>query len=144
MRDDVSEKTFGWKHFAHDADIGICGYGPSVEQAFEQAALGLTAVITEVEVAATETIKIHCQASDYEFLFVDWLNALVYEMAVREMIFSRFKVEIRDHTLDGEAWGEPLDPARHQPACEVKGATYTALNVQHDSAGWKACCVVDV
>jgi SHS2 domain-containing protein len=138
------QKGLGWEHFAHDADIGICGYGPTLERAFEQAALGLTAVITEAEVGATETVAIHCEDVDYEYLFVDWLNALVYEMAVRQLVFSRFKVTIRDHTLDAEAVGEPLDVARHQPACEVKGATYTALSVEHDSAGWTACCVVDV
>ena len=36
-----------WEHFPHDADIGVRGFGPTVVAAFEQAALALTAVITD-------------------------------------------------------------------------------------------------
>jgi tRNA nucleotidyltransferase (CCA-adding enzyme) len=35
--------------------------------------------------------------------------------------------------------------ARHAPACEPKGATYTALKVARDADGaWSAACIVDV
>ena len=61
------------------------------------------------------------------------------------MLFSRFLVAFKGHVLDGEAWGEAVDVAKHQPAVEVKGATYTALLVrQLDGGEWIAQCVVDV
>ena len=61
------------------------------------------------------------------------------------MLFSRFAVQIGGNRLDGTLWGEPVDVARHAPACEPKGATYTALKVAVDSEGtWSAACVVDV
>jgi tRNA nucleotidyltransferase (CCA-adding enzyme) len=42
-------------------------------------------------------------------------------------------------------WGEAVDVARHAPACEPKGATYTALKVAADENGkWSAACIVDV
>jgi len=37
---------------------------------------------------------VECEAASDEVLFADWLNALVYEMAVRQMIFGRFEVRI--------------------------------------------------
>jgi hypothetical protein len=37
----------GWEHFPHDADVGICGWGMSTAEAFEQAALALTTVVTQ-------------------------------------------------------------------------------------------------
>ena len=78
-------------------------------------------------------------------LFADWINALVYEMATRKMLFSRFRVAFAGHSLIGEAWGEPVDVAKHQPAVEVKGATYTGLQVRQEPGGeWVAQCVVDV
>jgi len=47
--------------------------------------------------------------------------------------------------LQATAWGEPIEVARHQPAVEVKGATYTELAVKRDEEGrWVAQCVVDV
>ena len=117
-----------WELFPHGADIGVRGIGTSKEQAFEQVARALTAVITDPPaVHAKEAVAITCQAPDDELLLVDWLNALVYEMATRQMLFGRFEVHLDDQHLHATAWGEAMDVARHQPAVEVKGATYTDL-----------------
>jgi SHS2 domain-containing protein len=135
----------GWEHFPHAADVGVRGFGATPAAAFEQAALALTAVVTHAEVAAKTDVVVHCEAPDLELLFVEWLNAIIYEMAVRNMLFSRFKVHIDDTRLEGTLGGEPVDVARHQPACEPKGATYTALKVAEGADGtWSAACVVDV
>ncbi len=135
-----------WEHFPHDADIGVRGIGASKEEAFEQAAVALTAVIADIyTVVPTEVVEVTCEAPDDELLFVDWLNALVYEMAIRQMLFSRFEVHISGQHLHAKVWGEAIDIARHQPAVEVKGATYTELLVKQDADGvWLAQCVVDV
>lgn len=138
--------TAAWEHFEHGADIGVRGYGASQAEAFEQAALAMTAVITDpVRVVPAQVVTLHCTAPDPELLLADWLNALIYEMAVRRMLFSRFAVTLHRQQLDATAWGEPVDIARHQPVVEVKGATYTALQVAQDEQGtWMAQCVVDV
>jgi tRNA nucleotidyltransferase (CCA-adding enzyme) len=135
-----------WEHFHHIADIGIRGYGASLENAFEQAAVALTAVITDpASVKADKAVGIHCEASDNELLFADWLNALVYEMATRNMLFRKFKVKIKNLRLSGKAWGEKINVSKHSPSVEVKGATYTALKVFQQNDGlWVAQCVVDV
>jgi SHS2 domain-containing protein len=138
-------KERGWLHFPHDADVGIEGWGPTMEAAFEEAALALTAAVTAVPIQCTTTVDVSCEAPDLELLFVEWLNAIVYEMAVRRMLFGQFRVRLMGNTLQGKLWGETVDPARHEPACEPKGATYTALSVSKDDKGtWSARCVVDV
>lgn len=125
--------------------MGVRGFGSTREQAFEQAALALTAVVTEpANVRAVEPVDITASAPDDELLFVDWLNAIIYEMATRRLLFSRFDVHIIDHRLAARAWGEPVVDARHQPAVEIKGATYTALQVRQENGKWLAQCVVDV
>jgi SHS2 domain-containing protein len=142
-----SETSQGsWEHFPHQADIGVRGIGSTKEAAFEHAALALTAVITDLAmVSPVQAVTIVCEASDDELLLVDWLNALVYEMATRKMLFSRFSVRFNGYALYATAWGEPVEVARHQPAVEVKGATYSELAVKQDPQGrWIAQCVVDV
>lgn len=136
----------GWEHFAHGADIGVRGVGESVEQAFEQAALALSAVVADIStIAPSENIEIRCDAPDLELLLVSWLNAIIYEMAVRRMLFSQFQVAISGHLLTGRLFGETVDLERHQVAVEAKGATVTALRVERDQNGqWTAQCVVDV
>ena len=134
-----------WAHFQHDADIGVCGRGSSLAEAFEQAALALTAIVTEAAVATPTRVDVACEREDLGLLLVDWLDAVIYEMSVRKMLFGRFRVEIDGLSLRGSLWGEPVDIPRHAPACEPKGATLTALDVSRNADGrWSACCVVDV
>ena len=134
-----------WEHFDHGADIGVRGHGSTRAAAFEQAALALTAVVTDpTAVAARQCVPIACEAADDGLLLAAWLNAVIYEMAVRRMLFGRFSVAIEGTRLVGEAWGEPVDVARHMPAVEVKGATLTALTVVREDDGWTAQTVVDV
>jgi tRNA nucleotidyltransferase (CCA-adding enzyme) len=135
-----------WEHFSHQADIGVRGIGASKAEAFEQAALAVTAVLTDLRsVHSRESIEIACEAPDDELLLVDWLNALITESAIRHILWSRFDIQIEGHRLRATAWGEPVEPARHHPAVEVKGATYTELLVRQDPDGtWLAQCVVDV
>ena len=141
-----SPRQPSWEHFPHQADMGVRGIGPTKEAAFEGAALALTAVIADLaEILPTQSVTIACDAPDDELLLVDWLNALVYEIATRKMLFSRFTVRFNDQSLHATAWGEPIEVARHQPVVEVKGATYTQLSVKQDENGrWVAQCVLDV
>ena len=140
-----TEPAVGWRHFPHGADIGVSGHGPSMAQAFEQAAMALIAVMIDPEqVRPVQAVPIRCDAPDPETLLVDWLNAVVYAIATRAMLFGRFEVQIEDSHLTATAYGEPIDPARHHPAVEIKGATYTALRVAQEGDRWVAACVVDV
>lgn len=134
-----------WEHFEHDADIGIRGYGTDVSVAFEHSALALIGVMCDPGAVRQEVaVEIVCEAPDLELLLLDWLNALIYEMSTRGIIFGGFIVRIADRRLTARCLGESIDPGRHQPAVEIKAATMTGLRVYHDGACWVAQCVVDV
>ena len=134
------------EQFPHGADVGVRGIGRSKAEAFEQAALALTGIVTDAaKVALRRKIEIECAAPTDLLLLADWLNRLIYEMAVGRAIFGRFVVAIEDGCLRAEAWGEEVDRARHAPAVEPKGATFTALKVETRADGaWVAQCVIDV
>lgn len=134
-----------WEHYEHAADVGVRGFGDTRAEAFEQCALAVTAAVADVrKVWALEQIALHCEAPDDELLLAGWLNALIYEMATRHMLFSKFRVRLGDGKLSADAWGEAVDPARHHPAVEVKGATFTTLRVARHADGWLAQTVIDV
>jgi len=139
-----------WEHFPHGADIGVRGIGRTREAAFAQAAAALTAVsIDPSTVRDRLRTTFSCRAPDESLLLADWLNELVYDMATTGRVYGRFDVVIRDspdgQLLEAVAAGEPIDPRRHQPVVEVKGATYTELHVGRRADGlWIAQCVVDV
>jgi tRNA nucleotidyltransferase (CCA-adding enzyme) len=139
-----------WHHLHHSSDIGIQGVGGSIEEAFEQAALALTAVVMNPNlISSKEKVHITCKAPNLEILFLDWINDLIYQMATQKILFSSFDITINQKDtnlcLDGFAWGEFINLKKHHPAVEVKGATFTLLKVTRDEQGaWIAQCVVDV
>lgn len=135
-----------WQTFPHEADIGVRGTGATLAEAFAGAATALTATICDpATVAAREEVEVECAAPDSELLLIDWLNALVFEMATRHMLFSRFEVHIEAGRLRARAWGEAVDVGRHRPAAEVKGASFCELKVERrQDEQWLAQCVVDV
>ena len=140
-----SDPAAGWEHFPHQADVGVRGFAATLEGAFEQAACAMTAVVTELErVAPVTAVSIRCSAPDPELLLFDWLNALIYEMATRKMLFCKFEVSIDNGRLEAAVYGEAIDIERHQPCVEIKGATYTELAVYEKNQQWVAQCVIDV
>jgi len=91
------------------------------------------------------SVDISCDAASLEDLLVEWLNAVIFEMSTRQMMFGSFMVRIDEHRLTASARGELLDPDRHDAGVEPKGATYTMLRVtQREDGTWEAQCVVDV
>jgi len=135
-----------WELYSHPSDIGVRGLGATREEAFAQAALALTSVITDLEkVQPKEAVEIECKEQDDDLLFLCWLSSLLYEMDTRGMLFSRFEVKAIVGGIQARAWGEPVEVARHEPAVEVKAATYADLKAERQSDGtWIAQCIVDV
>lgn len=131
--------------FEHEADIGIRGFGNSIKESFENAAVALYSVMVNIDaVNPREKRTLTVSAPDRELLLVEWLNTLLAISDIEHMIFSKFDVKIEGTTLTGVAWGETLDRDRHEPHVEVKGATYYLLSVREQDGKYTAQCVVDV
>ena len=131
--------------FSHQADVGVRGLGATPAEAFEQAALALTTVVTDHRVREERAVELEASSPDLEVLVYLFLNAVVRRMAVEGMLFARYEVSIEGDSLRARAHGERVDPRRHEPAVEPKGATFTELAVREDAPGrWRAQCVVDV
>lgn len=135
-----------WEHFPHSADMGVRGFGTTPAEAFASVAVAVTAIICDPAAVGTTTrVAIRCEAPDLELLLIDWLNAVIFEMSVRHMLFGRFEVRIEGDRLEATLYGEPVEQLRHQPTVEVKGATFTELKVGQMADGrFVAQCVVDV
>lgn len=131
--------------FEHGADIGIRGKGKSLEEAFANGAKALFSLMFELSSVRPERqIEISCSAPDLDMLFLTWLNRLIALADVDNLALSEFDVTINGLELKAKAKGEPIDPERHDPGVEVKGATFTMLTVRKENGNFIAQCVVDV
>ena len=130
--------------FEHKADIGIRGIGSSLEEAFAEGAKAMFSVMVDIDkVKPVKSIAIACSAENDEELFVEFLNRLLAEATINEMVFSKFIVQIRDHGLKGTAKGEKLNFEKHNIKTEVKAATYSQLKIERNKK-FIAQCIVDV
>ncbi|RLG70108.1 MAG: archease [Candidatus Iainarchaeum archaeon] len=136
-----------YETFPHKADIGIRAKAETIGKAFCEAAKALFSVMVDLEnVEAKEIIKISVSAEALDLLFVEWLNALISEAALRNMLFSEFEVKILKndlYKLEGKAKGEKINLDKHNIKTEVKAATYSALKVEKNSV-WLVQCILDV
>ncbi|MGA7180592.1 MAG: archease [Thiobacillaceae bacterium] len=131
-------------YFAHEADMGIIGRGPTLANAFESAASAMFAIMAEpAKVQHQISVQFEFEDADPEFALVTMLNRLLAEARIRRAIFSKFNVVQNGLLWKVEARGEPWREELER-GTEVKGATLTMLSVRHSESGWEARCVVDV
>jgi len=130
--------------FDHEADIGIRGFGKTLEEAFENGAKAMSSIMVELETVEPKVKKeIECDAEDEEALFVTWLNQIRALLDIDGMVFSEFKVEIRENRLKGWAKGEVLDHKKHTLGEDVKAATYHLLKIEKKER-YMVQCIVDL
>lgn len=144
------ELIMPFEHLDHEADVGIRGTGDSLTEAFAEGARAMFSIMATLEtVVPREPIAVHCEASDLESLFVEFLNELLFQRDVHGFALSTCQVNLLQQAAEGWvlealAWGEPLDPDRHELLTEVKAATYFGLKVFCQDGQCVAQCVVDV
>jgi SHS2 domain-containing protein len=130
----------------HTADIGVRAFGATAEEAFQNAAVGMFSLITELDqVEDTNGYTIAVEAEDRETLLVEWLNELLYLYESREVLLKRFEVSrLLATSLEAVAYGEPVDRERHTLNTDIKAATYYMLKVTETASGWITEVIFDV
>jgi len=158
MRDDRERRIMGegggsmreWEHYEHTADIGIRGYGSTLEEAFEAVALALFDVMVDVrKVEPKECREVEVEGEDLMALLYNFLEELLILHDMEGLVFGDVKVEIEKggegYKLKAKACGEPLDYGKHEPKEEVKAITYHEMEIKQLPDGrWMAQLVPDI
>jgi len=132
--------------FEHTADLGLRVRAPDLNALFADAAQALfSAIVEDLDTVRPEQrVDVELTGNDREYLLFDWLKELLYRFDAEHLLFTRFEVRVTNVGLNGTAWGEPLDRARHELAHEVKAITYHGLRVEKTSDGYLAEVIVDI
>ena len=133
-------KSTGFEEIEHPSDIGIKFNGKNMEELFENAALGMFSMVTDInKVRAAKKIKIELsmESSNPEDLLVIWLEKLLYCFEVEGTVLSRFSIEkiTRDKdriTLSARVYGERIENKRKSIINIIKAPTYPLLNIGGD------------
>ena len=139
-----------FSYLDHEADVGVVGTGSTIEEAFEQGALAVLDLMADVRgVRETVERKLDCQAPELPMLFVELINELLAERDIADLLFARITIALLERSdvgyhLRARAYGEPIDPHRHELRTEVKAATYSGLQFEKIEGMYRVQCVVDV
>jgi SHS2 domain-containing protein len=135
-----------YETFEHTADLGLRARAADLDTLFAEAAACLFSAVVEDlgTVRPARRIDVKIDGTEREYLLFDWLRELLYRFDSRRLLLSRFEARVGEGGLEGSAWGEPFDPARHALGHEVKAITYHGLKVERTPDGWLAEVIVDI
>jgi SHS2 domain-containing protein len=130
----------------HTADIGLRAWGATLQEAFENAATALSAIVVELDdIEPRIAYPIAASGDDDQSLLVNWLNEALYYLDARRIVLRRFRIEhFADGRVAGQAWGEPRDPVKHRPKVIVKGVTYHQLKIEQRPDGCEVQVFLDI
>ncbi len=141
----------GFTHAPHTADVLVIAHGRSLEEAFEQAALGVYEVMTDTKKVEPRIEKhVEVEGFDLENLLYRWIEELLIITDSEGLVFSRFRVERiekrgeEEYYLVARAWGEPFDPDKHEHRTIVKAMTYAMMEIRRENNCWHVQFVVDI
>jgi SHS2 domain-containing protein len=148
LTDFVMKKRF--RFLEHTADAYVEAYGKTLEEAFGNAAVAMTDVITEhekVEAKVEETFKV--EAQDEPALLYSWLEELLLEFELKGKLYSRFEVfEIKETPAGfrflAKAWGENYDKKKHPSKVGIKAATYHMMEIKKEPEGVTLRFILDI
>ncbi len=106
-------------------------------------------VVNPEQIAAEERRELALSCDSVEELIRNLLEKLLFYKDAEGVVVRLQQPEFCGQVgnvwqLKGEAWGEAIDPSRHETGVDVKAVTYHNFRVEWFQDKWQACVVVDV
>ncbi len=129
------DKTGKFEFREHTADVYIAAHGMTLEEAFENAALAMFEVMTDIEKVSPDVEgSVEVEAEDEYALLYSWLEALLVKFETKNMLYSRFKISNLEENSGGfrikaTVWGEKFNAEKHTQKVAVKAVTYHRMEI---------------
>ncbi len=127
----------GFEFMDHTADVSVKSWGRNLEDAFSQTALSLMTTLTPNLKKISRNIekKIEIVSEDKYALCFDFLSEFLFLFDVEDLVFSYVSVKSiqkieEKFKLIAIAKGEQFDRNKHEIGTEVKGITYSFMNIE--------------
>ena len=143
-------KEKGFDFLEHTADAYVAAYGKDLAEAFENAAVAMFEVMTDVEkVDAGTEDYVEVEAEDEYALLYSWLEALLVKSEIKQMLYSKFEISDIKKTASGlrlnaRIWGENFNPEKHLQKIGVKAVTYHRMEILKEPSKVTLRFILDV
>jgi SHS2 domain-containing protein len=80
-----------FRYLDHMTDLIVEAYGNTLEEIFENSAIGLVNAMFEIsKVDVTDSIKIIAEGYDFKSLLYDWIEKIILSIYIDRMIITKF------------------------------------------------------
>jgi len=140
----LSPRSRGHELIEHTADVGLHVWAPTMDELFEESAMGLIAVMGEVSGASSKREEVSIEAPDLQGLFVDWLSEVLFLFEAREIVPRAVRVHVEDDKRLAATIEGPSTEAFMEQGPAVKAVTYHGLEIGPSPKGFEARVYLDV
>ncbi|MCK9593487.1 MAG: archease [Methanoregula sp.] len=133
-----------FEEISHTADIKIRARAPTLEALFSEIFNAMMQIMYGTNRASEIVRKIRVESSDDESLIADFLSEVLFISEVESLVFSDASINLDGLCLTADLRGELFDPVRHSGGSEVKGISYSGLEIKHDANGYMLDIIFDV
>jgi SHS2 domain-containing protein len=133
-----------FEEISHTADIKIRVRAPTLEALFSETFNALMQIIYGTDRRGSVRKEILVESSGKEALLADFLSEVLFISEVENLVFSDADIRINGLHLSANLTGEQFDLSRHSGGSEVKGISYSGLEISHDTNGYMLDIIFDV
>jgi SHS2 domain-containing protein len=132
------------------ADVAFRAWGNTLEKMFVSAADASMNVMVEdlAGIMKREHRDFSLKAESIEMLLFELLQELIFFKDAEQLLLRVPQVFIQQksthYTLKAEAYGEMLDPKKHELNADVKAVTLHHFQVVKTGHGWEATVILDI
>jgi len=134
-----------YEFLPHTADVKFRAYGKSMEEAFSNAALALTEVITDytkVEPKVKRVIEI--ESEDEKSLLYDFLEQFLILLDSENFLLNSVKeIEIKDNKLKAIVLGD-TDLDKYKTETHIKAVTYQEMEIRKEKGRYMLQVILDI
>lgn len=130
----------------HTADVTLLASGNSLSEAFSQAAIGLTRVMTDESIRVVDEYPIDVCASSVESVFFDFLAQLIFLLDTQGLFVSKADITVVEEKgswcVRGCVSGDHA--SRYEHSGDVKAPTFNRLAVFKEEGEFVVSCTLDL
>ena len=132
------------------ADMAFRAWGGMIEKMFVAAADASMNVMVEdlASIMMREHRDLNLEAESIEMLLFELLQELIFYKDAEQLLLRVPQVFIQQKnkhfTLKAEAYGETIDPQKHDLNVDVKAVTLHRFQVKKTGHGWDATVILDI
>lgn len=132
------------------ADVAFLAWGATVEELFIAASDAVMNVMVKKldAIAHAEERILELESEELEMLLFDLLQEIIFYKDADQLLLriDNVRILIADGSvsLTAEAFGERIDPSRHELIVDVKAVTFHRYRVQQTPRGWEAMVILDI